>query len=386
MEAIINAKAVLPDRVLPDATILVENGRIHAVGQGIPVPENARVMDAGGMLVGPGFVDIHVHGDGYAARWRNEPEQVARHHLRHGTTTIVATMSYSQTKESLLEKTKLLQEKLDAGLLPNVFAVGFEGPYINPARGAKSTQFARSGPDKAEYTALLEACRGRVAQWAYAPEMDTDGTFGDFLKHKGIVAAVGHTNASPAQIRTAVDKGATVATHLYDAMGCWLGDDSWQITGTAQDTAAVGCLICPELIYELIPDSRGVHVKPANLQLVYRLAGADRIAIITDCTICDYDPADYAADHFRSTPDLNYNELGQLSGSRLTMDRAVRNFKTHTGATIPELFRMAATTPAKAIGAQQVGSLEPGKYADLVFMDGQLQLQKVLFRGKEVTE
>ena len=97
MEAIINAKAVLPDRVLPDATILVENGRIHAVGQGIPVPENARVMDAGGMLVGPGFVDIHVHGDGYAARWRNEPEQVARHHLRHGSHPSVNT-SHPSTK------------------------------------------------------------------------------------------------------------------------------------------------------------------------------------------------------------------------------------------------------------------------------------------------
>lgn len=385
MRAIINARAVLMDKILPNTTILTDKGVICAMGQGIPIPAGAQIIDAGGMLVGPGFVDIHVHGDGGAGRWRNDPERVASYHLRHGSTTLVATMSYSQTKESLLEKTKILQEKLEAGLLPNVFAVSFEGPYINPERGAKSAAFARSGPDREEYTALYEACHGRVAQWMYAPEMDTDGSFGDFLQSKGIVAAVGHTNASPAQIRAAVDKGATVATHLYDAMGCWMGDDSWRITGTAQETAAVGCLLCPELIYELIPDSKGIHVKPANLQLVYRFAGADRIAIVTDCTICDYDPADYPAEHFRSTPDLNYNELGQLSGSRLTMDRAVRNFRQHTGATVPELFRMASATPAKAMGIfDKAGSLEPGKYADMVIMDDELQLQKVIFRGKEV--
>lgn len=386
MKAIVNANAVLPDRILPDATILLEGERILAVGQDLSVPADAQITDAGGLLVGPGFVDIHVHGDGNAARWETMPEQVARHHLRHGTTTICATVSYSQTREELRENTKALQEKLDRGLLPSVFAVGFEGPYINPERGAKSAAFARPGPDREEYTALYELCHGKVAQWMYAPEMDADGSFGDFLKSKGIVAAVGHTNASPAQIRTAVDRGATVATHLYDAMGCWMGNDSWRITGTAQETAAVGCLICPELTYELIPDSKGIHVKPANLQLVYRFAGADRIAIITDCTTCDYDPADYPADHFRSTPDLNYNELQQLSGSRLTMDRAVRNFRNHTGATVPELFRMAATTPAKAIGAHEVGSLTPGKYADLVFLDEELQLRKVIFRGREVAE
>ena len=166
-------------------------------------------------------------------------------------------------------------------------------------------------------------------------------------------------------------------------MGCHMGDDSWCITGTAQDTAAVGCLICPELICELICDSRGIHVKPSNLKLVYQFAGVDRIALVTDCTICDYDPSDYPADHFRHTPDLNYNELEQLSGSRLTTDRAVYNFAKHTGAGVTELFKMASSTPAKAIGVyDSVGSVEVGKNADLVFLDDALTLKKVIFRGE----
>ncbi len=385
MKAIINANIILYDKILKDATILIKDDKICAVGQNLSIKDADEVIDAKGMLVGPGFVDIHIHGDGGANRWEIDPQKTAHHHLLHGSTTMVATMSYSQTKESLLKNTKIVQGMIDEGLLPNVYAVSFEGPFVNPERGAKSSQFARVGPDPDEYLPLYEATRGKVAQWMYAPEMDKDGSFGDFLKEKGITAAVGHTNASPKQTRAAVDKGARIATHLFDAMGCHLGNDSWNITGTIQETAAVGCLICPEMIYELIPDSYGIHVKPANLTLVYQFAGPDRIAIVTDCTICDYDPADYPAEHFRSTVDLNYNELGQLSGSRLTMDRAVKNFKAHTGATVTELFRMASTTPAKAIGVDnEVGTIEVGKYANLVFLDDELNLKQVIFKGKSV--
>lgn len=385
MNAIIHAKAVLPGGILDNAIILTDNGNILAVGQNLSIPDDAQILDAEGMWVGPGFVDIHIHGDGHDSRWETTPEQVARYHLRHGTTTLVATLSYSQTPESLLENAKIVQSKLDDGLLPNVYAISFEGPFINPERGANSKAFARPSPDPDEYIPLYEACHGKIAQWMYAPEMDKDGTFGDFLRDKNLTAAIGHTNASPAQIRDAVDKGAKIATHLFDAMGCWMGNDSWKITGTIQDSAAVGCLICPELVYEIIPDSKGIHVKPSNMKLTYQLAGPERIAIITDCTICGYDPADYPSDHFRSTIDLNYNELQQLSGSRLTMDLAFRNFMMHTGASVSDLFKMTSTTPAKAIGVDNiVGSIVPGKHANFVVLDKDFHLQKVIFRGTVV--
>lgn len=385
MYAIINANIVLLDQVLSQGTILVDGDKILNVGVNLPLPVNIQIIDAKGMYVGPGFVDIHVHGDGSLHRWNTDPEKVAMHHLQHGTTTMVATMSYGQDRETLLNNTQAVQEKLDAGLLPNVYSISFEGPYINPERGANSKAFARTAPDPEEYIPLYEICRGKIAQWMYAPEMDQDGKFGDFLHEKKLTAAVGHTNASPAQIRKAVDKGATIATHLFDAMGCWMGNDSWKITGTIQDSAAVGCLICPEMIYEIIPDSKGVHVKPANMQLAYQLAGPDRIAIITDCTTCGYDPSTYPPEHFRSTIDINYNHLQELSGSRLTMDLAFKNFHNHTGASITDLFRMASTTPAKAIGIErEVGSIEPGKQANLVFLNQNLILQRVIFRGDTV--
>ncbi len=387
MNAIINAKAVLPGGVLEGATILHENGRIVAVGKDVAIPAGTEIQDAKGMWVGPGFVDIHVHGDGGAWCWEDNPEMVAPHHLRHGTTTMVATIAYWYSPADLLARTKNVQEKIDAGLIPNVYAVAFEGPFINPTRGANSDANPRPGPDPAEYLALYEATHGKIAQWMYAPEMDEDGSFGDFLREKNIPAAVGHTNASPAQVRAAVDRGATITTHLYDAMGCCHGNDSWKNTGTIQESVAASCLVCPEMTYEIIPDSRGVHVKPTDMLLAFKLAGPDRIAIITDSTTCNYDPADYPAHDLRSTIDLNYNERGQLCGSRLTMDLAFVNFMKHTGASVSDAFRMAATTPARAIGAdKEVGSIVPGKQANFVLLDADFKLQQVIFRGEVVTD
>ena len=385
MKAIIHAKAVTPGGIIPDATLILDGGSIQAVGTDIPVPPAAEVIDAAGMWVGPGFVDIHLHGDGTDASWEDKPAHVAAHHLRHGSTTMVAYLGYTLSKPELLAATQNIQAMLDAGELPNVWAVGYEGPFINPEQGANSEAGGRTNTDPEEYIPLYEACKGRVGQWMYAPEMDPTGQFGDFLREKGVTAAIGHTQASPAQIRDAVDRGATVVTHLYDAMGCHLGNDSVHVTGIIQETAADGCLACPELTYEIIPDSLGIHVKPVNIKLVYQFVGPRRICIITDCTECNYDPADYPKEHFRSTVDLNFNEAHELSGSRLTMDQAFRNFGKHSGAPVADLFQMAATTPARMIGADRwVGSLVPGKWANIVILDENLQLQKVILRGEVV--
>ena len=385
MKAIIHAKAVTPGGIMDNATLLLEDGLIRAIGKDLQIPADAEVLDAEGMWVGPGFVDIHLHGDGTDARWEDNPEAVAAYHLKHGSTTMVAHLPYTLPKQELLDVTKHIQKLLDEGKMPNVYAIGFEGPFINPKQGASSEKCGRSGTDPEEYVPLYEACHGKVAHWMYAPEMDSTGQFGDFLRKKGVVANIGHTQASPAQIRAAVDRGATLVTHLYDAMGCHLGNESVNVTGIIQDTAVDGCLVCPELTYEIIPDSLGIHVKPTNIKLIYQLMGPRRICIITDCTECNYNPAVYPKEHFRSTVDLNFNENHELSGSRLTMDQAFRNFGRHTDAPVADLFQMAATTPADKIGIGHLtGSLVAGKWANIVILNQELKLQKVLLRGEVV--
>ena len=194
MRAIVHAKVVLPDRVLENGTVLINGQKIQAVGTDIELPAGTEVLDAAGCYVGPGFVDIHIHGSGIEKkRWPDDPESVAQYHLRHGTTAINACLGYSTPKQELIAQTKMIQSLIDSGKLPSVYGVGFEGPYINPEKGANSHLNARKGPDEDEYTQLYEACHGHVFQWMYAPEMDRDGRFGDFLRDHNVVTAVGHT-------------------------------------------------------------------------------------------------------------------------------------------------------------------------------------------------
>ena len=117
MKAIIHAKAVTPGGIIPNATLLLDAGNIQAIGTDLPVPADAEVIDAAGMWVGPGFVDIHVHGDGTDGRWESNPAKAAAHHLKHGTTTMVATLAYTLQKQELLETAKNIQSMLDAGQL-----------------------------------------------------------------------------------------------------------------------------------------------------------------------------------------------------------------------------------------------------------------------------
>lgn len=392
MLAVINAELVLPGRIVSGASVLADGAYIVAAGKNVPIPEGAEILDARGGYVGPGFVDIHVHGGGSVHhRWEDDPEKVAEAHLKHGTTSICAYFGYGHTPETLYPAVERCRKLIDGGKLPSVMGIGFEGPYISPNQGAGLDGRGFTYPKREEYEHLYELCGGKIVQWMYAPEIDEDGKFAAFLREHHIVTAIGHTEASPEQIRRAVDRGATVVTHLFDAMGCHLGDRSVEITGTIQDSAAVGCLICPELTYEIIPDQNGVHVKASNMKLAYRLAGPERICIITDSTWRDYDPADYPADEPRSDVDINYattreaTVLGhvEVSGSCITMDRAFRNFVKHTGAPVQDAFMMASTTPARTVGVDdKVGSIVPGKYANMVILDRNLVLERVVFQGK----
>jgi N-acetylglucosamine-6-phosphate deacetylase len=145
-------------------------------------------------------------------------------------------------------------------------------------------------------------------------------------------------------------------------------------------------LAIPGLYYELICDSRGIHVPPYCARLALRTAGEDHIILITDC-VCrvSHDPADYPSEDKMSATDLNFNEVGGLSGSRLVLSGACANFIRYAGADVRVAFKCAATNPARALGLDdRIGSIEPGRDANILFVDDAFQVQKVIFRGEEI--
>ena len=385
MKAMVNCKLVFPDQI-KEGVLLMDGGKILAAGD-VAVPEGAEIIDAQGAYAGPGLLDIHCHGYAQAGETpvffdtMTDPVSVAAHHLRHGTTSITPTVGYTFTQEVFLEAVRMIRQATDDPDSP-IEGIHFEGPYINPKYGSNSHKCWTYDKEVAE--TIIAAAGPALRHVTYAPELPGADEWEKMIVAAGAVPALGHTEMDPESAERAVAAGARITTHLFDAMGSWRGT-YWK-GGVSQDAAPIVALAIPELYYELICDSRGIHVPPYCARMALRTAGEDKIILITDCVSrVSHNPADYPADSPMSAPDLNFNETGGLSGSRLVLSGACQNFIRYAGGDVRTAFKCAATNPAKALGLDaKIGTIYPGKDANVLLVDEKFNVQKVIFHGEEV--
>ncbi|MEU9387970.1 N-acetylglucosamine-6-phosphate deacetylase, partial [Streptomyces sp. NPDC048279] len=259
------ARVVLPTGVVENGRLAVEGTRITATPS-----ENAQVVDVTGHWLLPGFVDIHNHGGGGASFSSGTAEEVltgVRTHRVHGTTTLVAS-TVTDDMDVLARQAGLLSELAEQG---EIAGIHFEGPFISPCRkGAHSAALLRD-PDPAEVRKLLDAARGHARMVTLATELPGGIESVRLLAEHGVIAAVGHTDATYEQTVEAIDAGATVATHLFNAMPQLGHRAPGPIAALLEDR---------RVTVELIND--GTHLHPASLQLAFHHAGPDRVAFITD--------------------------------------------------------------------------------------------------------
>ena len=376
-----NAQVVLEDQILPDGAILVEGDRIMQAGDRAVVtcPENACRVDAKGLYVGPGFVDIHVHGGG-GAEFFEEPLKVAEYFLRHGTTTMLPTSKNSCDLSYYLESFRRIREAQSAGGPGKAIAgVYMEGPFMNPKYGANPQRNLWRGDITPErYVPLVDGVGDLVRVWAVAPEREGLEPFLEYAKKRNpqAIFAVDHSEATPEQIEAVKRHGIRLLTHCMDATGRvsrWLGT-----RGSGPDEY---CFLDDHMFAELISDSGAIHVNAALQKLILKIKGLERVILITDCNGADI-PTPAGREQYT---DLAFDPDGNLAGSKLTMDKACRNIMTHTGIGIREAFLLAARNPAKVIGmAEEVGTIAPGKKANLVFVDGQFAVKRVILEGEFV--
>lgn len=378
-----NAAVVLPDRVLADHSVLVGDGLILAVAPDglIDLPAGTATVDVGDSWLGPGFVDLHCHGGG-TAWFHADPVGAAEHHLRHGTTALLATTLLYPTHAENLAAVTVIAEALENGILRNVVGINMEGPYLNPELGAFRERSRL--PDPAEYLEYAAAGRGWLRWMTIAPELPGIARMVYDLQRAtggGMVFSVGHSRASLADIRPLVGAGLRMATHLTNATGAAFEPTRW--AGTREVGVDEAVLLEEGIVAEVIADSGGCHVRPDMLRLLLKVKGPDGLALVTDAT--PVDPG-FIADPER--PDLNLIE-GGLAGSHLTMDAAVSNFARHTGCGIVSAWRLASYMPASAMGRlHSFGWIAPGRRADLVVAsganDGPLSVEQVWLAGKPV--
>lgn len=382
MKAIVNGKLVFPERII-EGNLLIEEDRIVAAGK-IGVPAGAEVIDAGGMYVGPGFIDQHSHGYQDPERGisvNDDPGAAARFHLRHGTTSYLPSSDYGDSEATHLRMIRNCIDVIGNDPETSVVGIHLEGPYINKKYGSFTDNAMTYSDEVCER--LFSLAAPYVLQCTYAPELETAPRLEAMMRRYRINPAIGHSEAGPEDFERAVACGAHIVTHLFDATGNHLGvAESAKRTQHPQECMADIALSVPGLYYELICDKNGFHVTRANASLALRAAGEDHIILISDAFV---EPSDGMGKNLDPDSDVNYDFRGTLSGSRLTVSKAVRNFMRFTGADIRTAFKCASTNSAKALGIYGcVGSIKPGRLANIVIADEGMNLKKVIFKGREV--
>jgi N-acetylglucosamine-6-phosphate deacetylase len=348
----------------------IVTGHLDLAGDTISAIVPDASASAGDLIV-PGFVDLHCHGGGGHTFTTGDPEAAraaAAFHLSHGTTTILASL-VSSPFELMRSATLAFQPLVAEGVLAGIH---FEGPYLSEVRcGAQNPAYLRN-PVMAEIAEVIKVGEGSVRMMTVAPELDGALEAISYLRDAGVLAAIGHTDASYDQTHAGVAAGASVATHLFNGMRPPHHREPGPVVGLLSSTATV----------ELIADN--IHLHPGMLAFAAGSAGPGRSILVTD------------AMDATGMPDGEYELGGQavvvadrvarlarggsIAGSTLTMDVALRN-AVAAGLPLTDAVAMSSTTPARLLGRTDRGALAPGLRADVVVLTPDLHLKDVFRAG-----
>lgn len=390
-------RVLLPEGELPQGALLSERGIIRSVGPAEEVlrqaPPGTPVVEAGDGFLAPGYIDLHVHGGAgadYMDGTREAFATVLRCHVRHGTTRIVPTTTVARHEQILevLQRVREFKQRPDpAGA--RVVGAHFYGPYFSPEACGCHPAAALRPPCADEYRQYLEFAAD-LALATVAPELPNVEEFARACAQRGVRLTAGHSQATFEQVRSAIGWGVRHVDHLYCAMS-----DKTKLRQKQPYPMRGGLLEATlyfdELSTEVIADGR--HLSADLLQLALKIKGPDRLALVTDCSrALDMPEGEYlfgplnGGERFIHRDGVGVMPDGQaLASSAQGMDHMVRTFAELTGSPAWLAVRLASLTPAQILGqAAELGSLEPGKRADVLVLDAQLRVQRVFIEGAEV--
>ena len=395
-----NARIITPIRVIDNGVLVVNDDKISYVGpqDEIKIPENARIIDVGGKYLSPGFIDIHLHGGGGADvmdATEEAIEKISSSHAKGGATSIVPTTT-SAPMDDIIRAIEII-ELAKKRTLPGAQVLGahIEGPYFSmEQKGAQNPKFIKN-PEPEEYLKLLDKydCILRISA---APELKGGLELGRELRRRGIIASIGHTNATYQDILAAIEAGYTHVTHIYSGMSGVRRVNGYRLSGVIEST-----LLLDELTTEIIAD--GHHLPPSLMRLVVKAKGLDKVSLVTDATrAAGLGPGRYSVGGLETIVEDEVTEGFEIptekgnyvvklltreafAGSAALMNRCVRNMVKLVGLSIQDAVKMASVNPAKLIGVDdRKGSLTKGKDADLVIFDEQVNVMMTVVGGRVV--
>ncbi len=378
VKVIKNAKIILEDGVLENGVIIINGEIISAVGtaEQITIPKDAEIIDAKDNYVGPGFVDIHVHGGLNYATYIN-PTEASNFFLSHGETTILATPYYAMNLDEFMDAIKVVKENIKTN--KTIKGIYFEGPYTNPNYGCRADLNPwRIDIPSTMYEKLVDTAGDLAKVWTIAPERNDVVPFVKYARkvNPNVKFSLGHSQAKPSEVFALGEYQPTIMVHTFNATGRL--NDKGGIRGVGPDEYS---LLNDDVYCELISDSCAIHVPKELQQLLIKIKGYKKVVLITDSMHCDANTQ--VPEKFKHIKDLNFDHNGGLAGSKMTMDYACKNIMTHTGCSIWQAFYMSSTAPAKAIDMyDQIGSIKVDKIADLIICDKDINIKTVIQNGK----
>ncbi|MDR3596000.1 N-acetylglucosamine-6-phosphate deacetylase [Clostridium sp.] len=371
-----NCNIIYLDKI-ENGSISIENGRIKEIN-----PSNCydtNILDANGLYVSPGFIDVHIHGAGGCDTMDGTSvsiNTIAKTIVKHGTTAFTPTtmtVSIEEIRKSLKSIKEVKEEGSDGA---HVLGVHLEGPFISPkAIGAQNPNYILS-PSILTYDEIVKDYEDIIVSITLAPEVEGAKELIKYLSSKGIVCSLGHTSATYEEAIEAIECGASHATHLFNAMSPL----------THRNPGVVGAIFDSKITTETISD--GVHITYPVLRITYKQKGTDNVLLISDAIMaCCMHNGDYSL----GGQDVIVNngearlKNGALAGSVLTLDKAVRNVYKNSNLPLYEIIKMASYNGAKHCKVDnRKGQIKEGYDADLILFDDNINIKKVLILGKEV--
>jgi N-acetylglucosamine-6-phosphate deacetylase len=385
---ICNARIITPYRVIGNGCIITDNGRIEKVSDNDIRASDCIVIDAGGRTASPGFVDIHTHGGGGHDFMDATAEAflgAAEAHARHGTTSMVPTTLTSSTEE-LKETFSVYKAAKRSNVRGSDFlGLHLEGPYFSKEQlGAQDPKYIKD-PDPDEYLKILDSSDD-IVRWSAAPELNGAMGFGRELRSRGILASVAHSNAVCERVIEAFENGYRHITHLYSAMSGVRRINAYRYAGVIESAYLID-----EMTVEIIAD--GSHLPASLLKMIYKIKGADKVALVTDSMrAAGSDAAESILGSLRNGQKViiedgvaKLPDRTAFAGSVATADRLVRTMTETAGVPLTDAVRMMTATPAGIIGADKTkGSLTEGKDADIVIFDEGINISMTMIKGRIV--
>ena len=392
-----SGRIITPFRIYEKGSVLIDDGKISAVGDDLKIPRGSKRINAKRLTVSPGFIDVHTHGCGGLGMYDATCESMvglAKIYAKHGTTGFFATLSapgHTLWKKNVKAALEAIEKGTNGA---SVLGIHDESPYKHPKKVGAANPKGILKPSVDEFEEVFEETKGHLKLVTIAPELDGGLELIKYLTRKGVASSVGHSYATYDEMCEAIDAGLSHACHTYNGMR----------ELHHREPGVVGAVLSrDEITAELIADN--VHVSVPAMKILVRCKGKDKIVLITDSTeVAGFPDGTYKFPWFKErlrSDSITVKEgkafypkptIGsimpegvQIAGSAATMNLVVKNIVNLVGVSLQDAIKMASTNAAHEFGyGDRKGSLEPGKDADIIIFDDSFNVKTTIVNGKIV--